>query len=847
MHLLQTDRGNSEAGRTSLKHSLSIDFCQVSFSCTPHGRRKLFKMAKRGGEQAAHKPGPLKQSNKPHKHGRHRTKSQLDNSHKGRVSVKNISRKGKILGRSEKRQQAMQKRKNKLDEILEKKRNLGRGEMPPHIVAIICLDPSCNAQSVIDVLSRSDESVLRTDNKYGSTLMSLKHKQRFTFLCPDMSNLTSVLNCTKAANTILFLASAEGKVEESMSQMLTCLLAQCLPNTVLSIQGLCSVAEKKKSEVKKNIAKILETWLPDEKSYAIDTDMEGSILLRHIANQKQRPVFYRENHPYILADKLEFVSSFDEDGNEKLLGTLKFSGFLRGRSLDVNKLVHISGFGDFQMVQIDAPADPYSIKQSRRRAKKDGDMMTDDAQEIMEEDVKLIAKANSSLQTSLDTEVIPDPMEGEQALLDDDIAIAMEERQSGKASSVSSSKGAKKKKVPKGTSEYQASWIVDSGDEDNEDDYDSDNDEHLKMMDSEEESEQEEFDNFDTVSISTNIPDAKYDQEMDLEEEQRNLEKYRAEGENELFPDEVDTPTDVPARIRFQKYRGLKSFRTSPWDPKENLPYDYSRIIQFENFVRMKKRVFNGDDESEGALPGWYVTVHVSNVPKSIMEHQDVLILFGLLPHEHKMTVMNYVIKKHPSFTEPIKAKERLIFHTGFRKFFNQPIFSQHTTGKKFKSERFLPKEGVCVATVFAPVTFPPAPVLVFTEDYRLVATGTVYRADPDRVIVKKIVLSGHPYKINKRSVVVRYMFFSREDIMWFKPVELHTKYGRHGHIREPLGTHGHMKCIFDGQLKAQDTICMSLYKRVFPKWSYDPYVTCQGPTTEPSTTIDDEDDMNMV
>lgn len=50
------------------------------------------------------------------------------------------------------------------------------------------------------------------------------------------------------------------------------------------------------------------------------------------------------------------------------------------------------------------------------------------------------------------------------------------------------------------------------------------------------------------------------------------------------------------------------------------------------------------------------------------------------------------------------------------------------------------------------------------------------------------LYFKGHPFKVYKRSAVIRFMFFNREDIVYFKPVKLRTKHGRIGHIKEPLG-----------------------------------------------------------
>ena len=44
---------------------------------------------------------------------------------------------------------------------------------------------------------------------------------------------------------------------------------------------------------------------------------------------------------------------------------------------------------------------------------------------------------------------------------------------------------------------------------------------------------------------------------------------------------------------------------------------DYSRIFQFQNFKRSRKRVMDSLEEGPGVAPGTLVTIHISNVPRA--------------------------------------------------------------------------------------------------------------------------------------------------------------------------------------------------------------------------------------
>ncbi|TYH30720.1 hypothetical protein ES288_A01G116900v1 [Gossypium darwinii] len=785
--------------------------------------------------------GSRAQVNKPHK-TRFSSKSSRNIhkiSHKDKNRIAKSNRNVTQGARAARLQRSKMLREQKKEALLKEKRASSGSASPPRVILLFPLSASVNVSSLAEDILR----LLSADvgGAFSSTVVSSEYKLRATVLHAPHGDLLSCMEMAKVADLIAFVASATEQstcdyIDSFGSQCLSVFRSLGLPSTVVFIRDLPTEL-KRRNDAKKIVTSSLTSEFPEDcKFYPADTKDDLHKFMWLFKEQRLTTPHWRNQRPYLIAQKVDMVP--DDSSPEKC--TLLLTGYMRAHSLSVNQLVHVSGAGDFQLNRIEIMKDSIPLN-----ARKDHNAM--DSDDIQDAEIIHSLAPDPSSQEPLLVENVPDPLAGEQTW-PTEVEMAEAERNQKQ-------KRLRKRALPRGTSEYQAAWIVDDTDgEDSgvENDGDDDEDDDGMLLDEGESGfpSQEDTNNsdFEEDQASLHLRDSDEETENDsvmmegdnmtreqIEDEIKKIKEAHAEDEE--FPDEVDTPLDVPARKRFAKYRGLKSFRTSSWDPKESLPPEYARIFAFDNFARTQKHVVakalkvEQEGRDDCAPVGSFARFYIKEVPFHVASklcaasRTAPIVLCGLLQHESKMSVLHFSIKKHDSYDAPIKSKEELIFNVGFRQFVARPIFStDNINSDKHKMERFLHAGHFSIASIYAPISFPPLPLIALKSAAgagtpAVAAVGSLRSIDPDRIILKKIILTGYPQRVSKLKATVRYMFHNPEDVRWFKPVEVWTKCGRRGRVKEPVGTHGAMKCIFNGGLQQHDTVCMSLYKRAYPKW----------------------------
>lgn len=177
-----------------------------------------------------HKSGALKQSNKAHKHGKHRSKGAINTEAKGKyrhnllfssvsfiltlivgqVSVKKITKGAKKdLNREQRKNQTVQIRQNKRDEILAKKRCLGGLKTPPFLIAIVPLHKQMDLTTAVNILTQCESEAAITKSPTGIIHICVpRFKQRFSFIQPSIDDEFKILDTLKICDTVLFVTSA---------------------------------------------------------------------------------------------------------------------------------------------------------------------------------------------------------------------------------------------------------------------------------------------------------------------------------------------------------------------------------------------------------------------------------------------------------------------------------------------------------------------------------------------------------------------------------------------------------------------------------------------------------------
>ncbi|GAA96348.1 uncharacterized protein L969DRAFT_88796 [Mixia osmundae IAM 14324] len=809
-----------------------------------------------------HHRASLTQTNKAFK-AKHSSKGSLRDAAKGRTS-RQAERAAQRLGggktqtkagKAARRNQAKQVQANKRAALAASTRVLSgfKGEgKAPRVIAVLALTDDIDGPALVrDLLIGAGASEPTHSASLWHAEMTKPSNASLQFITPKHGDLLGALDACQAADYVVLGLSEEQDVSAWGENALRCLASVGIAEgSVRAIVKSLPETTAQSSGVRKSLLSFTQHFFPSAaRIYSAHVPSEAANVLRSFVEGTPKGLAWRESRGRLLAEDVQWEAVESDDvmeGSSK--GTLKVTGTIRGAPFSANRLVHLQGHGDFQLLKITAAPKA----DARRRVNGDGMTLENNGEEalsVLEPD-----EADDLQSTN-----VPDDeelLQQEQTWpTEDELEHAPERLSDGQMMPPPAKPGTTPKslkRVPKGTSTYQAAWIIDEDDGEYENEAGSEVDSD-RMSEGSARGEEEtiDYETLDTEtgsihpdSVSATAPSTGVtfkDLPMDIEDEQyrtyladRQKERDREARTDREFPDEVDTPMDIPARERFARYRGLKSFRTSPWDPYENLPRDYARCFMFQDYKQMSRKI-TARAMQDGVEPGTRVTLHIASVPSYAAEQAAAkpFLVFGLLQHEHKMSVLNVTTQRNTEYEAEIKSKDELILLLGPRRFSIRPLFSQHTQGNAGKGstnvhkfERFL-RHGAqsTIATAYLPLTFGVnIPAILLKQDgdeLQLVGTGSLLSADPTRIIAKRVILTGHPYKIHKKTATIRYMFFNQADVDYFKPVQLKTKKGRTGYIKESLGTHGYMKASFDSPLQDQtDTVCLSLYKRCFPKWS---------------------------
>uniref|UniRef100_A0A2K5CQM9 BMS1 ribosome biosis factor n=1 Tax=Aotus nancymaae TaxID=37293 RepID=A0A2K5CQM9_AOTNA len=239
------------------------------------------------------------------------------------------------------------------------------------------------------------------------------------------------------------------------------------------------------------------------------------------------------------------------------------------------------------------------------------------------------------------------------------------------------------------------------------------------------------------------------------------------------------------------------------------------------------------DDEArvqyEGFRPGMYVRVEIENVPCEFVQNFDPhypIILGGLGNSEGNVGYVQMRLKKHRWYKKILKSRDPIIFSVGWRRFQTIPLYYIEDHNGRQRLLKYTPQHMHCGSAS-----------LQLCPDFRIAATGVVLDLDKSIKIVKKLKLTGFPYKIFKNTSFIKGMFNSALEMAKFEGAMIRTVSGIRGQIKKALrAPEGAFRASFKDILLMSEIVFMRTWYPVSIPAFYNPVTSLLKPVGEKDT-----------
>jgi pre-rRNA-processing protein TSR1 len=165
------------------------------------------------------------------------------------------------------------------------------------------------------------------------------------YLIPRSPAISDVLDVCLPADYILLLLSSTTEVPESSLNTLRSILGQGT-SSVMAVVGNITEHDhvKTRTQIKKSLLSYITQYIPTiERVFASDDPSEASVVMRILCTGIPTGIRWREQRSYV------FPEDWRWDDKEKMVVV---SGTIRGKPLQVDRLIHIPSCGDFQIDKV---------------------------------------------------------------------------------------------------------------------------------------------------------------------------------------------------------------------------------------------------------------------------------------------------------------------------------------------------------------------------------------------------------------------------------------------------------------------------------------------------------------